>query len=292
MIAGYAMRLVKEEVKGRALAISMAGIPVALAFGVPLGTASADSIGWRMVFVAMVAASVLTTGWVLLAVPRVSAEPTRDRIALRRVVRSRGLAAVLIAAFAFELGHMSVFTYVTEVVARAGLDRHVGALLLIFKVAATVGLWITGLFIDQHLRSLTLACLALFAVVMAILALAGTSPIVVLVCTAAWGVALGGAPTVFQTASANAAGGGSAVDVAQSMLVTVLNAGMATGSFAGGIVLSTLEVGALPWFGFFAFFAALLIAIGPRRRRFQRRHEHSETTIGALANASTSRTEG
>lgn len=266
MIAGYAMRLVEEQVKGRALAISMAGIPLALAFGVPAGTLSAGLLGWRTIFAAIAALSVATAGWVLLAVPAAPGEPARDRISLRRVVRTRGLAAVLVAAFAFELGHMSVFTYVAPVLARAGLDDQVGAVLLAFGVAAIAGLWVTGLLIDQHLRRLALACLGLFALVMTVLTVAGTSPATVVVATAAWGFTLGGAPTIFQTACANTTP--DAVDVAQSMLVTVLNAGMAAGSLTGGIALSTLGADALPWIGVAIFVAALAVVGGARHHAF------------------------
>ncbi len=193
MIAGYAMRLVEEQVKGRALAISMAGIPPALAFGVPLGTLSASLLGWRTIFAAVAVLSVAAAGWVLVAVPEVAGEPARDRVSLRRVVRSPGLAAVLLAAFAFELGHMSVFTYVAPVLARAGLGHQVGAVLLAFGVSAMAGLWVTGLLIDRHLRALALGSLALFALVMAAIALVGTAPVIAVIATAVWGFTLGGA---------------------------------------------------------------------------------------------------
>ncbi len=266
MIAGYAMRLVEEQVKGRALAISMAGIPPALAFGVPLGTLSASLLGWRTIFAAVAVLSVAAAGWVLVAVPEVAGEPARDRVSLRRVVRSPGLAAVLLAAFAFELGHMSVFTYVAPVLARAGLGHQVGAVLLAFGVSAMAGLWVTGLLIDRHLRALALGSLALFALVMAAIALVGTAPVIAVIATAVWGFTLGGAPTIFQTASAGAAGG--SADVAQSMLVTVLNAGMAAGGLTGGIVLSSLGVRALPWVGLVIFAAALVVVSGARRHAF------------------------
>lgn len=266
MIAGYAMRLVDEQVKGRALAISMVGIPLALAFGVPLGTLSASLLGWRMIFAAVAVLSVAAAGWVLASVPEVAGEPARDRVPLRRVVRSPGLAAVLLAGFAFELGHMSVYTYVAPVLARAGLGHQVGPVLLAFGVAAMAGLWVTGVLIDRHLRVLALGSLALFALVMAAFALVGTVPVIVVIAAAVWGFTLGGAPTIFQTASAGAAGG--SVDVAQSMLVTVLNAGMAAGSLTGGIALSSLGVGALPWVGLAIFAGALGLVSGARRHAF------------------------
>lgn len=266
MIAGYAMRLVEEQVKGRALAISMAGIPLALAFGVPLGTLSAGLLGWRTIFASVAVLAVAAAGWVIVAVPEVAGEPARDRVLLRRVVRRPGLVAVLLAAFAFELGHMSVFTYVAPVLTRAGLGHQVGAVLLAFGVSAMAGLWVTGLLIDRHLRALALGSLTLFALVTAALALVGTVPVIVVIATAVWGFTLGGAPTIFQTASAGAAGG--SADVAQSMLVTVLNAGMAAGSLAGGIALSSYGIGALPWVGVVIFAVALAAVGGARGHAF------------------------
>lgn len=207
MIAGYAMRLVDEPVKGRALAISMAGIPLALALGVPLGTLSADLIGWRTVFAAMGALSLAAGAWVLFVVPEAGGEPAAERATLLRVARSPGLAVVLLAAFAFELGHMAVFTYIAPLLERAELGDQVAAVLLVFGLSAMAGLWVTGLLIDRHLRALALGSLALFALVMAAFALLGTLPVIAVTATAIWGLALGGAPTIFQAASARACGG-------------------------------------------------------------------------------------
>ncbi len=58
------------------------------------------------------------------------------------------------------------------------------------------------------------------------------------------------------------------MDVAQSMLVTVLNSGMAAGSLTGGIALSRLGVGALPWVGLAIFAGALGLVSGARRHAF------------------------
>ncbi|MNC75507.1 hypothetical protein D3C75_1270500 [compost metagenome] len=51
-----------------------------------------------------------------------------------------------------------------------------------------------------------------------------------------WGVTYGGAPTLLQTACADAAGEGG--DVAQSMLVTVWNSAIALGGIVGGLLLT------------------------------------------------------
>ncbi|CAN5619487.1 hypothetical protein BH24ACT15_BH24ACT15_03810 [soil metagenome] len=227
---------------------------------------SAGLVGWRTVFIVMAALALTTAGWVLVAVPEVAGETAGERTPLVRVVRRPGVLAVLLAAFAFEVGHMAVFTYVAPVLSRAGLSGQVGAVLLVFGASAMAGLWVTGLLIDRHLRGLALACLSLFAMVMTALALVGTNPVLVVAATAVWGFTLGGAPTIFQTASAHAAGG--AVDVAQSMLVTALNAGMAAGSLTGGIALSSLDVASLPWAGLAIFAAALVVVSLARHHAF------------------------
>ena len=50
MLGGYAMRITAPERAGRALAIAMAGIPIALAAGTPLGTWLGSTVGWRWAF--------------------------------------------------------------------------------------------------------------------------------------------------------------------------------------------------------------------------------------------------
>jgi predicted MFS family arabinose efflux permease len=265
MIAGYAMRLVTHANKGRALAISMAGVPLALALGLPLGTFLGDLIGWRYTFAAMAALALIVIAWALSQIPTFAGEPARDRIVVRKVLLRPGLIAILAAAFAFELGHMNLYTYVAPFLARAGLGSHVGALLLVFGVAAMAGLWTAGTLIDKHPRAVVLSSLTLFVACMLAFG-AGLIPTIVIAAMAAWGFTLGGAPTIFQAACAKASG--PATDIAQSMLVTVLNAGMAAGSLTGGLALKAAGVDTLAWISFAIFAAALTLAIVARRNAF------------------------
>ncbi len=45
MLGGFARRMVVKRLKGRALAVAMAGTPIALSMGVPLGTFVGNAIG-------------------------------------------------------------------------------------------------------------------------------------------------------------------------------------------------------------------------------------------------------
>jgi predicted MFS family arabinose efflux permease len=71
-------------------------------------------------------------------------------------------------------------------------------------------------------------------------------------------MALGAAPTMLQAASARAAG--SAMEIAQSLLVTMLNAGMAAGPLLGGALYAVQGIGPLPWTSLGLFAAVLVLA--------------------------------
>lgn len=266
MIAGYAMRLVDEPLKGRALAISMAGVPTALALGVPAGTFAGSVLGWRATFAVMGILALMAAVWIRAALPPFPGERAGARPSARRVLLLPGLAAVLVAALLFEVGHMTLYTYIVPFLDHAGLGGHVGPVLLAFGVAAMAGLLAAGAIIDRNLRMVAFGTLALFAACMAGLGLLSSTPGPVIAITMFWGFALGLAPTLFQAASARAAG--SAAELAQAMVVTVLNAGMSLGSMAGGLVLSLSGVTALPWVSLAVFCTALLIAVAARRRAF------------------------
>lgn len=213
----------------------------------------------------MGALAILLTGWALTKIPAFPGEAAADRLPVRRVLLRPGLPVILAAAFAFEVGHMNLYTYVAPLLARAELVQHIGVLLLVFGVAALAGLCTAGALVDRHLRAVVLSVLMLFAGCMLSFAAAGHVTNVVVTAVAGWGLALGAAPTMFQAASAKAAG--PAIDVAQAMLVTVLNAGMAAGAALGGLALGT-GTDTLAWISLTNFTTAPLTAALSRKHAF------------------------
>lgn len=69
ILAGYARRLVSSDLQGRALAVAMVGIPVALSLGTPAGAWLGGMMGWRVPFGLMAALAVILFIWTLVAVP-------------------------------------------------------------------------------------------------------------------------------------------------------------------------------------------------------------------------------
>ncbi|WP_262273765.1 MFS transporter [Pectobacterium parvum] len=242
LLAGYAARMVPEHQKGRAIAIAMVGTPLALSLGVPAGTFLGNVIGWRMCFRMMSGLAVVLMLWVRIQVPDFAGQSTGKRLSMGQVFTMAGVRPVLCAVLAFVLAHNILYTYIASFLAAVDMVAQTGLVLLVFGVASLVGIWIVGVLIDRYLRALTLGCSALFCLSVLALGVAGDVLAVVYAAVAVWGVAFGGAATLFQTALVRTAKGGT--DVAQSMLVTAWNMAIAGGGIIGGVLLERLGVAA------------------------------------------------
>ncbi|MFD4622171.1 MFS transporter [Streptomyces sp. NPDC058475] len=269
MLVGYAARMVPAERRGRAIAIVLAGITLALSLGVPAGTALADAVGWRAAFAVLAVLALLLVLWVRWRVPAFPGETAGARLPLRQVTALPGIATVLSVTLLLLLGHQVMYTYVAPFADHAGFGR-TGVVLLVFGIATVTGIWITGVLVDAHLRRTLLAALALIACALLALGLYAAAPAVLLASVALWGAAFGGAPTLIQTALVDASGPARA-DVATSLQTTVYNAGIAAGSLTGGLVLESSGAGALPWTSLPLIAGALTVVAVGRRRAFPAR---------------------
>ncbi|MGY0710479.1 MFS transporter [Azospirillum argentinense] len=266
LLAGYAARMVPDHQKGRAIAVAMVGTPLALSLGVPAGTFLGALVGWRVCFGIMSALALALMLWVRGALPDFAGQPAGRRLSPGRVFTLAGVRPVLFVVLAFVLAHNILYTYIAPFLAASGMERRTDLALLLFGVASLLGIWIVGALIDGHLRALTLASTGLFGLSTLALGVAGDAPAVVLAAVAAWGLAFGGAATLFQTALARTAG--DAADVAQSMLVTAWNTAIAGGGIVGGVLLERLGVGAFAPALLVLLLAALLVVWGARRHGF------------------------
>lgn len=251
LLAGHAARMVPEHQKGRAIAVAMVGTPLALSLGVPAGTFLGKLVGWRMCFGIMSGLALLLMVWVRVQVPDFAGQSAGKRLSLGHVFTVAGVRPVLFVVLTFVLAHNILYTYIAPFLAAVGMAERTDLVLLVFGVASLLGIWIIGVLIDRHLRALTLASTALFGLSAFALGVAGDAPSVIHAAVAAWGVAFGGAATLFQAAIAKTAG--DAADIAQSMLVTAWNMAIAGGGIIGGALLHR--------FGVIAFSPALVVLL-------------------------------
>ncbi|WP_374957090.1 MFS transporter [Actinopolyspora mortivallis] len=245
LLADYSRRLVSEHLQGRALALVSVGQPVALTCGVPLGTWLGSLFDWRGVFWIMSGLAAGLLVWIRALVPNLPGQAAQKRLPLHRVFVTPGVRPVLCVVFLWILAHNILYTYVAPFLNSAHLGGHVDVMLFVFGASAIVGIWATGMLVDPRLRLTTLVSLAGFAFAALVLGIAGQVPAAVTAGIVVWGVTFGGAPTLLQTANADAAGDGA--DVAQSMFVTVFNLAVAGGGVLGGLLVRTAGASALPW---------------------------------------------
>ena len=245
LLPGYVLRMVADNVQGRALAITGVGQPIALAVGVPLGTWLGLLFDWRGVFWIMSALTLLLLIWVRLAIPDFAGQSDKQRIPIRCIFLMPGIRPVLLTLFVWITAHNLLYTYIEPFLASVGLAEQVDVVLLLFGIAAMLGIWLTGLLVDHWLRAMALISLSAFAVAALVLGLSGGSTAIVLVGIALWGITFGGAPIMLQTALAGAAGENA--DVAQSMFVTIFNLAVAGGGVAGALLLQRVGAVSFPW---------------------------------------------
>ncbi len=263
LLPGYASRMAPPNLRGRAIAIAMVGVSVAMSLGVPTGTFLSKAIGWHATFGALSAFTLGLIAWIIFGAPDFPGLPAGNRASVRQVLANPGVRAVLIITFTFVLAHNILYTYIAPFVVPASLGGRVDLVLLIFGLAALAGIWFTGLLVDRRLRELTLMSCLVFAGASLALGLMGRDPTVVFLSVAAWGVAFGGCATLFQTALAIAAGDGA--DVAQSLLVVTWNCSISGGGIIGGILLNRVGAESFPWALLPLLIISFVIAVRAKR---------------------------
>lgn len=266
LLAGYASRMVAPRLQGRAIAVAMLGAPLALSLGIPAGTLLGNLMGWRLSFAIMTLLTLVLIAWVRWQVPDFPGQRAEKRLSLARVFTLPGVRPVLFVTFAYVLGHNILYTYIAPFLESAGLAHQIEQVLLVFGIAAVLGIWGVGLLIDRWARALVLASCGLFMLSALLLALYSQLPLAIYSAIAIWGFAFGGLPTLLQTALAKTAG--DSADAAQSMLVTVWNLAIAGGGLIGAVLLEGPGVAAFSWVIIGLLLMSLWVTASARRHGF------------------------
>ncbi|MGA8119830.1 MFS transporter [Rouxiella badensis] len=276
LIAGYARRMVEPALQGKAMTLAMIGTPLALSLGVPLGTWFGSLVGWRTAFGLMSAMTLLLTVWILLKVPDFPGESRQKQRSLYQVWQLPGVRSVLWVIFTWITAHNILYTYIVPFLARSGLAGQVDKMLLLFGLSAMLGIGLTGWLVDRWLRRTVLSSLVLFALTCLAFGGLGASASVLYLGIFVWGLTFGGAATLLQTASADAAG--DSADIAQSMIVVAWNLAIAGGGIAGGVLLKTQGVSSFPWVMLLLLVLSLAIVLRAKNNGFTPGSRMAEST--------------
>ncbi|QEU93010.1 MFS transporter [Streptomyces kanamyceticus] len=272
LLAGYARRMAPAHLQGKAIAIAMAGIPVALSIGVPAGTFLGKVLSWQVAFLVMTGLTIGLLAWIAALVPDHPGQPRGEATPMLRTLRVPGVTPVLFVTLVFVLAHTVLYTYIATFLDGLGMGGSTDLVLLVFGAASLASIWIVGALINRRLRALTLGAVLLVGVAAALLAVFSESPALVYVAVILWGLGWGGAPTLLQTAAGDAGDKGGAADAAQAMLVTLWNVAMAGGGVFGGVLLGLVGSSSFPWTILLLLVPVLLVVLAARGHGFPARN--------------------
>ncbi|MFG2623165.1 MFS transporter [Streptomyces sp. NPDC048507] len=270
-IVVYARRLAPPRLQGRAAAIALAGIPLALSLGIPLGTLLGDRLGWRAMFVLVALAALALAGWMTICLPDFAGRRPEEKDPVLKALALPGVLPVLFAAAAFMLAHNILYTYVATFLDAHALGGSRERVLLVFGTASVASILAACALVDRCLRALTLTSVTLFLAAAALLALAADSHAAVYTATALWGLACGGIATLLQTAIGDAAG-----NRGQALYVTVCNCSIAGGGAAGGALLGAYGPASFAYSALLLLAPALIVVLAARKHAFPAGHRRTD----------------
>ena len=232
-----ATSIVPPERAGRAMGLVISGFATASALGLPLGTLLGQAVGWRGAFVAVVAAGLVVLVLAVVLLPSVPSSGEHRAVGQARSAFAPRVLALLALCCLIFTAIQSALTYVVPYLDQVNgvTGPIVSVYLLGYGIATTVGSYAGGRFADSNAsRALIVGTIGVAAALGA-WALFGANPVVVAAGVVGMGLfGMGMAPSL-QHRVVSLAGVGA--PLAASLPASAVNAGIALGSFAGGVAI-------------------------------------------------------
>lgn len=256
--------LVPESRRASAISIMFSGLTVATVTGVPLGTFIGQQFGWRMAFILIIAVGVIALIANSILVPSDLSRGTRTtfRDQFKLVTNGRLLLLFIITALGYG-GTFVVFTYLSPILQNiTGFkEGTVAVILLVYGIAIAFGNMLGGKLSNNNPITSLFYMFIFQAVVL-----------LILMFTAPFKIA--GVITVFfigLLAFMNVPGlqvyvlmlaerfVPSAIDVASAINIAAFNAGIALGSYLGGMITDSIGLIHTTWIGSLMVLAAVIL---------------------------------
>lgn len=246
--------LVPENRRASAISTMFSGLTVATVTGVPIGTFLGQQYSWRLAFAAIVATGIIAFVANAILVPSDLRKGARAsfRVQVQVIKNGRLLLMFLITALGYG-GTFVVFTYLSPLLQQVtGFHATtVTFLLLVYGIAIAVGNVIGGKVANRNPLHVLFYMFLLQAVVLFALTFTAPYKAVGLLTILLMGLfAFMNVPGlqlyVVLLAERFVPGG---VDVASALNIAAFNAGIALGSYFGGVITDSIGLIHTPWVG-------------------------------------------
>jgi DHA1 family inner membrane transport protein len=260
-----AVGLVPEAQRGRAVAFVLAGLTVSNVVGVPVGTAVGAFWGWRATFWATFILGLAAIVAVIALLPRTKAAAPAAPATLgseMRVLARQQVWSSLIIMLMLMMAQFVPFTYITPMlrnVAHLGEDW-VPWVLLLIGFGSTVGVFCGGRLADWKPMPALMAMMILQAIALAMIYLAGSYVVPMVLLLALWGGLNFSIGTAIQTRILSWTA--DAPNLAASLIPSGFNIGIALAAFIGAQLLDGgYGYRSLPLLGVLSMLVGTLVAL-------------------------------
>ncbi|GJH13271.1 MFS transporter [Caballeronia novacaledonica] len=238
-----AMSLVPTERSGRAVAIMVTGLTVAMVTGVPGGTWVGALMSWRLPFLVVAAMGALSTVGLWLLLPSLPSQKIAGSILSQLSLLQNKALMPLYGLAALGMGAtFAVFTFLSPLLTHTtGLGAEgVTVGLVVFGLGSVVGTLGGGRISDRYGPKLSMnIALTGLAVSVAALMVTARQPVLVMINLFVWGAFAFAVPPIMQATVVLIARrvAPQAVGTASGLNVAAFNLGISGGSFLGGLAL-------------------------------------------------------
>jgi DHA1 family inner membrane transport protein len=256
--------LTREEVRGRAIAVTMNGLMLGTLLGLPMATFIGGQMGWRAAFWSIAVLTVIAAVVTMTAVPRLDRPGSTDGTFREevQVFRKPRLWLVLSTSTLIIGATFSAFSYFNPILTQVGgfSESTVPVLLIAYGAATVIGNNVVGRLADRRTVSVQVVGLALnilFLAGFALLADASIAAVILMMGIGLVGVTMNPAMATRVQRTGNA---GPLVNTVHSSFITL---GIIIGSSVGGVFVGHFGLRSPLWLG--AALAALgLLSFLPR----------------------------
>ncbi|MDS9996614.1 MFS transporter [Bacillus atrophaeus] len=246
--------LVPAHKRASAISIMFTGLTVATVTGVPFGTFIGQQFGWRLAFIVIIAVGViaLVTNGILIPSDLRKGTRTTLRDQIKLVTNGRLLLLFIITALGYG-GTFVVFTYSSPLLQEVTgfKEGTVAFILLIYGIAIAIGNMIGGKLSNRNPITALFYMFIVQAIVLLVLTFTAPFKIAGLLTIIFMGfLAFMNVPglQVYVVMLAERFVP-SAVDVASAINIAAFNAGIAIGSYLGGVITDSIGLIHTAWIG-------------------------------------------
>lgn len=246
--------LVPAHKRASAISIMFTGLTVATVTGVPFGTFIGQQFGWRLAFIVIIAVGViaLVTNSILIPSDLRKGTRTTFRDQIKLVTNGRLLLLFIITALGYG-GTFVVFTYLSPLLQEVTgfKEGTVAFILLIYGIAIAIGNMIGGKLSNRNPITALFYMFIVQAIVLLVLTFTAPFKIAGLLTIIFMGfLAFMNVPglQVYVVMLAERFVP-SAVDVASAINIAAFNAGIAIGSYIGGVITDSIGLIHTAWIG-------------------------------------------